>query len=279
MNMMPTDADLERAADYVRTARRLVVFTGAGVSAESGIETFRDDGGLWTEFPPARFATWHGLLRTAVWRPRQLAAFLRQVLGPLAAARPNAAHFALARAEDDLHVTIITQNIDGLHQDAGSSVVYEIHGSLLEVVTHRRRRFIRLLTRAELTRIVQWLDRAGQRWFVLPAVLRAIRPLAGFGRRGVERPSAVLFGESLHEPDWSRARAASRVCDVMLVIGTSGVVLPAAMLPAEARATGARVIVVDPDEPGTCDVWLRGGAATIVPMLFDRAFGAPHAAC
>src|SRR5262249_13626560 len=117
---------LARAADWIRSCTRLLIFTGAGISAESGIPTFRDDGGFWQQFPPEHFATWRGLLNTAAFRPRQFAEFLHAVIAPIASSRPNAAHLAIAAAENSLDIQIVTQNIDGLHQDAGSMCVYEI---------------------------------------------------------------------------------------------------------------------------------------------------------
>src|SRR3989442_5394440 len=105
-------AELSRAADGVRTAREVVVFTGAGVSAESGIATFRDDSSLWSRFPPERFATWGGLVKTAARHPRELAEFLLAVLEPVAAAAPNPGHRAIAHLEKHTGVTVVTQNID-----------------------------------------------------------------------------------------------------------------------------------------------------------------------
>src|SRR5262249_190994 len=118
----------------LRNARRLVVFTGAGVSAESGIPTFRDAGGFWTRFPPEKFATWDGLLRTALTHPRLLAEFVLNVVAPIAEAQFNPAHTAISQIGQHVPTTVVTQNIDGLHQAAGSHDVLEIHGSLLEVI-------------------------------------------------------------------------------------------------------------------------------------------------
>lgn len=270
--MSVSASDLARAAACLRAARRLAVFTGAGVSAESGIDTFRDAGGLWQAFPPEQFARWGGLVRTALVQPRRLAGFVLRVLQPIAVARPNAAHRAIAQAEHFVEIAVVTQNVDGLHQDAGSTIVREIHGSLFKVVTLRRR-FVRLLARRDLARLTERLERATRSWVALPRLLLALRPLAGLGWRGIVRPSAVLFGEGLVQPDWNQALDDARRCDVMLVIGTSGVVLPAALLPVEAHASGARVIVIDPDEPATADVWLAGTACDVVPRLFALAFG------
>src|SRR5262249_27101812 len=98
---------LEEAAALLRRAKRLVVFTGAGVSAESNIPTFRNEGGLWTDFPPEQFARWPGLLKCAASNPRRLAEFLIAVFGPVAAARPNPAHAAIAELEAHLPTVVI----------------------------------------------------------------------------------------------------------------------------------------------------------------------------
>lgn len=271
--MISRNSKLDLAAGYLRTAEHVVVFTGAGVSAESGIDTFRDDGGLWQEFPPEQFAHWQGILQTARRNPRRLASFVVHVLKPVAEAKPNAAHLAIAEAEKQTDITVVTQNVDGLHQEAGSTVVREIHGSLLEIVTLRRQ-FVRLLSRKRLARIVRWLNWAARSWLAVPLIPFALNPLAGLSWRGVVRPSAVLFGEGMMEPDWSDALADSCDCDVMLVIGTSGVVFPAAMLPFEARDNGVHIITIDPEDSGMGELWLQGTACEIVPELMKRAFGA-----
>ena len=151
---------LSLAASWLRSAREVVVFTGAGVSAESGIPTFRDDEGFWQHFPVDEFATWKGLVRTAMRQPRRLAEFIHAVLQPIAAAKPNAGHRAIAEMEKHIGVTVVTQNIDNLHQEAGSTIVHEIHGSLFEVVT-RRGRFVGLLLRRQLLQIAESLNRVG----------------------------------------------------------------------------------------------------------------------
>lgn len=262
---------LDEAAQRLREAREVVAFTGAGISAESGIPTFRDDAGLWREFPPEQFAHWKGLVRTMLLRPRRLAEFVHAVLQPIAAARPNLGHLAIAGLEEHTGVTVVTQNIDNLHQDAGSTLVRELHGALFEIVT-RQGRFVRLLSRAELQRIAGGLDRARRSWLALPRTLVALRALIGIGRRGIYRPNVVLFGDAMAEPAWTLAREAIRNCDAFLQVGTSGMVWPAAMLPHEAKASGATVIRIDPT-PGPADVWLEGSAGSVLPLLVDAAFG------
>jgi NAD-dependent deacetylase len=270
---MPVDRTLlDEGSGLLRNAKRVAVFTGAGVSAESNIPTFRDEGGLWKEFPPEKFACWHGLIKCATGDPGKLADFLVAVLGPIAAARPNAAHAAIAALEKRVMTTIITQNVDGLHQEAGSIRVREVHGSFLRVVGVRGRSQARV-SRQALERVVRRLRRVPFGPFKRTRLTLAIRPLLGLSMRGVQRPGVVLFGDALAEPDWSWAQADVQSCDLLLVVGTSGEVWPASLLPGIARQNGARVITVDPNEPGPCHVWLRGPAAEIVPLLVGQSFG------
>lgn len=254
------------AAELLRFARQVVVFTGAGVSAESGIPTFRDAGGLWSEFPPEQFANWASLLRLAASEPRRLAHFLLAVIEPIARAAPNSAHAAVAQLEDHVRVTVVTQNIDGLHQEAGSTTVHEIHGTLLETVSASSGRFERVLTRDELLEIAERVRGVTTGALPAPRLAAAIQPLLGLGFSGMHRPNLVLFGDALREPEWSQSLAAVRGCDVLLSVGTSGVVHPASLLPLEAASAGATVIAVDPQET-RADLWLEGTAATTLPAL------------
>jgi NAD-dependent deacetylase len=264
------DYDFEQAAEWVRSARELVVFTGAGISAESGIPTFRDNAGLWQEFPPEHFATWHGLLRTAVLRPREFTRFVHAVIEPIAKAAPSPAHRAIAEAEKHVRVTVITQNIDRLHQEAGSTIVHDIHGSLFEICT-RGGRFRALVSRRDLQSTADSLRKASRGRCVLPRALFAMRHLIGIGLKGIYSPNLVMFGDAMAEPAWTKALDASRNCDCMIQIGCSGTVLPAASLPHEARASGARLISIDLDD-AYGDISLTGRAAEIVPALFEKAF-------
>lgn len=259
------------AIKRLRAAKRLVVFTGAGISAESGIPTFRDNGGLWQTFPPEKFASWKGLLRIAALNPRQLAEFLIAVLEPVAIARPNAAHQAIAQLEKYVSTTVITQNVDGLHQEAGSIRVREVHGSFFKIVTLRGR-FLHRLVRDDLRRIVERLQRTRSGLFKLPRLGLALRPMIGLSFAAIKRPKIVLFGDALAEPDWTHSQTDMDSCDVVLVVGTSGLIYPAAWLPQRARQRGATVITIDPSEPGDSDIWLRGQAGELVPPLVRGAF-------
>ena len=270
--MSETSDEFELAVEWLRYAKRIVAFTGAGISADSGIATFRDDAGIWETFPPERFATWDGLLETLESRPDELAAFLLAVLEPIAKALPNAAHEALAELERHRDVTVVTQNVDGLHRLAGNAVVKEIHGTLFEVVTLGGR-FVRLIDREELKRIVRQLHGIRAEGSQTQAILATIEPLIGMDANDAYRPKLVLFGDELSEPDWSDSLDAARECDLVISIGTSGEVYPAALLPIQAREAGARVLVIDPTVGTNANVWLQSNATETLPRLVQRAFG------
>lgn len=218
------------------------------------------------------------LVNLMVTEPLKVARFFRELLAPVARAMPNAGHHAIARIEEQVRARsgtslVITQNVDRLHHDAGSRRVLEIHGSLFDIVDGAGESR-RMLTRADLRRVVDDLSRAERGYFKRAAIVRALSPLLSVldlsSRSLVHRPSVVLFGESLAEPAWTEATAAAGEADVMLVVGTSGAVYPAATLPEIAASNGAKVIGVGP-ERGDADVWLEGPAGTMLPALAERA--------
>jgi NAD-dependent deacetylase len=147
-------------------------------------------------------------------------------------------------------------------------LVREIHGTFFRVVSLRGR-LVRELTQPDLERMADRLQRTRHGWFRLPRLLWNVRPMLGLGLRGIHRPRIVLFGEGMAQPDWDQSLADARACDVMLVVGTSANVLPAAMLPHWAREAGAKVITVDPSEPGRSHLWLPGKAGEVLPQLLD----------
>ncbi len=234
--------------DALRAARRLVALTGAGVSAESGLPTFREaQTGLWAHFRPEELATPAAFTANPrlvwewyVWR-HDLAA----------QAVPNAAHRALAAWEQRVPgFTLITQNVDGLHQEAGSRNIVELHGSL------RRSRCVR--------------EDAARPW---PDTRDLPPPCPECG--ALLRPDVVWFGESLPPAALAEAVCAAETCDVLLSIGTSGVVEPAASLPRLAAQKGAVVVFVNPDAPEGMtrgSHLLRGPAGDVLPALLYAAW-------
>jgi NAD-dependent deacetylase len=229
--------------DWVRAAQRLAVLTGAGMSAESGVPTFRDaQTGLWAQFDPEQLATEDAFRANPkmVW---DWYAFRRELIAKV---EPNAGHRALARfAQRHLsRLTLITQNVDGLHQRAGSRGVLALHGNIFED---------------------KWLD-APKACCNSDAAAAGSPPFCG--RCGnLLRPDVVWFGEALPLRTLAAAEAAARECDLMLVIGTSGVVYPAAGL---ARMAAGKVVVINPEPTeldDTADTVLRGKAAQVLPQL------------
>lgn len=253
------------AVEAIRTAASITVFTGAGISAESGISTFRDEDGFWQRFPPEDFANWKGLLTTAALQPKRFAEFLLAVLEPIANATPNAAHRSIADLEQTKRVQVVTQNIDNLHQEAGSSTVHEIHGTLFDIVSLAGEERSRL-TREQLKEIVRNIHIAHDSGWTAPRLLMSVQPLLGLDMNGVHRPKLVLFGDAMAEPAWTDSVDAARNCDVFLLVGTSGEVYPAATLPHEAKERGATVITIDP-AIGFGPLWLQGMAGDILPDL------------
>jgi NAD-dependent deacetylase len=244
----PIDADAVRtAASRLREAKRVLVVTGAGISAESGVPTFRGPGGLWRDFRPEQLATPEAFARDPGlvwewydWRRQQLTSV-----------RPNAAHEALAAFESRApEFLLATQNVDGLHGMAGSRRVLELHGSI---------------------------------WIVRCVGCRAVRddrtaplperpPKCACG--ALLRPGVVWFGEALPQDVLYESFQAARHAEVVLVVGTSSVVYPAAALPETARAHGAFVVEVNPEETNLtalASVSLRGTAVQYVPALLGAA--------
>lgn len=238
--------DTARARSWVEQARRLVVLTGAGVSAESGVPTFRDaQTGFWAQYRAEEMATEAGFRAQPerVWDWYQY----RRTL--LAQVQPNAGHVALAglaRRRPGV-LTLVTQNVDGLHQQAGSEGVLCLHGDL---------------------RSDRWLD--APRNCCNPAHLTPGSPPRCPACGNPRRPGVVWFGEALPWQILAQAQKAAQACDVMLVVGTAGAVYPAAGLAHLARQSGAHVVVLNPapsELDDTAHLLLRGTSAQWLPHL------------
>ncbi len=238
---------IEQARQWIEAARAVAVLTGAGISAESGIPTFRGAGGLWRQYRPEQLATPEAFARDPrlVWEWYD---WRRQII---ARAQPNPGHLALVRLEERAaRFTLITQNVDGLHERAGSRRVIKLHGDI-------------------------WMVRClacGQEFRDERAPLPELPPRCQCG--GLLRPGVVWFGEALPPGAWEQAEQAARTADVFIVVGTSAVVYPAAGLAPLAQASGARVIEVNPEETpfsASVDCTLRGRAGEVLPELVGSA--------
>jgi NAD-dependent deacetylase len=230
----------EQVASLILHQQPCVALTGAGISAESGIPTFRSKGGLWEKFDPAVYASIE-MFRTD---PSKYWSIRGEFIRNYDAYQPNPGHAALAELEAmGLLRRVITQNIDGLQRKAGSRSVTEIHGSLREILCVRCGREYRA-----------------------PSIPEDSPPLCECG--GVLKPNTVLFGESLPPPALETAWRESGACRVMLVIGTSAVVQPAASLPYVAKEHGATVVEVNIERAFSgADYFLEGQAGTVMPKL------------
>lgn len=242
-------AALAAVRAHVDAARRVCVLTGAGMSAESGIPTFRDAlTGLWSRFDPAQLASEEGFRAD----PQRVWDWYAERRDAMRGVAPNAGHVALAAFGHRRPgvLTVVTQNVDDLHQRAGWPQTIRLHGDIL-----------------------------ADRWLEPCPRGRACEPAAAPGRPprcadcgNLVRPGVVWFGELLPEGAIDAAERAARGSDVMLVVGTSGAVWPAAGLAATARRAGAQVAIVNPHETEIDDEahWvLRGTAATVLPALLD----------
>ncbi len=231
--------------DLLQRARHVFVLTGSGASAESGVPTFREaQTGLWEQYNPLDLATPEAFLENPalIWR------WYRWRRELVSKAEPNAGHFALARLAGIVpKMTLVTQNVDGLHQRAGSSRVIEFHGNLFA-----DRCF------SEGT-VVLHADKTSE----VP-----ICPACG----GILRPGVVWFGETIPADALDRASAASADCDVFLSVGTSSVVWPAAGLAEAARSNGAAIIEINPDltpQSAHSHHCLQGKSGEILPELVN----------
>jgi NAD-dependent deacetylase len=248
----PDATGLAEIAGWLRDARSVVVLTGAGISTESGIPDFRGPNGVWTKDPKAeRLSNLHYYMsdpevRVASWQAR--------LVHPAWTAEPNAGHRALAELERKGRLdTLVTQNIDGLHQRAGSSPdrVIEIHGTVREVMC------MACDERAPMERALDRV-RAGE----------ADPPCRSCG--GILKSATISFGQNLVPDDLRRAEKAARGCDLFLALGTTLTVYPVAALPGLALESGARLVVANaeptPYDPQAGAV-LRGNLGDVLPQI------------
>jgi NAD-dependent deacetylase len=220
------EAGIDRVAQWVVQARRIVIFTGAGVSTESGIPDFRSPGGLWSRFDPEEF-TIDRFLASPETRRRQWQFLFAN--GQLKDAVPNAAHAAIAELDRLGRLDcVITQNIDNLHQKAGNdpAKVYELHGNMHRVIC------LGCGERYPLAEILAAGAAAGD----IPDCSRC---------GGLLKPDVVFFGEALPEETLDEATRRAGRCDLLIVIGSSLVVYPAAHLPVFAKQAGAGLVIVN----------------------------------
>jgi NAD-dependent deacetylase len=231
----------ETISDQLKKAKNIVFVTGAGISQESGIPTFRGKDGLWRKYDPMTLATIDAFYQN----PKLVWEWYEERRQNILKANPNPGHVTIAELEKYKNVTVLTQNIDGLHQRAGSTSVYELHGSIIRIKCT----------------VCDFKDTITSSFSNLP-------PLCKCGN--MLRPDVVWFGEALPQDIWNTAIEKSSTCDAMVVVGTSLAVSPANLLPVYAKENGALMIEVNPDQTPmsvTMDLSLRSSAAKALPEL------------
>ena len=242
---------LENAAQVLKNARCAIAFTGAGISVESGIPPFRGPGGVWSKYDP-------GMFEKSYFKrnPEEVWPLLKEIFfDMLGKAKPNPAHLGLAMLEGRGKLAgVITQNIDGLHQDAGSQTVYEYHGS---------------------TRRMQCLD--CREFFDTPSISLERLPPPCPRCGGLLKPDFVFFSEAIPFDVHAEATKLAKQSDVCLIVGTGGEVMPAGRIPYIVKNAGGVVVEINLYETGysysTSDYYLEGKAGTLVPKLVDLVLG------
>ncbi|RLD07346.1 MAG: RNA polymerase subunit sigma [Chloroflexota bacterium] len=255
---MPTSSDeileyINLAAELIRQAKHGVALTGAGISTSSGIPDFRSAGsGLWTRFLPMEVAS----LEAFRYHPQRFFEWLRPLASHMLNAQPNSAHKSLARLESEGYIkTVITQNIDTLHQRAGSSRVLEVHGTFGT---------LSCLGCYQQTEITQEILTAYVEKGIIPRCQNC---------GAILKPDVILFGEQLPAKTWKEARKAVGSCDLLFVIGSSLMVTPIADLPLKAMRKSASLIILNKTDTyldGQADVVIHRDIAEILPKITQR---------
>ncbi|MDY6850585.1 MAG: NAD-dependent deacylase [Thermodesulfobacteriota bacterium] len=259
------ESAMEDAARILIGSRSALAFTGAGISAESGIPTFRDPGGIWDRFDPAEIGTASGIKQFAARYPERLREFLKESAASFGNAQPNPSHYGLAELEKmGILKSVVTQNVDDFHSIAGNTKVFEVHGNLYRfkcmacgsTQKHSRDDILSGVTSA--------LDAEP---FTVDGLLSALPKCEC---SGFMRPDVVMFGEEVQDLSVSFLEAQN--ADVVIVLGTSGVVWPAAGVPYEGKKHGAGVIEINPSENAfrdISDVYIKGLSGEIMPRLVE----------
>ena len=241
------DELITRAASDIVKAKKVVALTGAGMSVESGIAPFRGKGGIWEKYDPVEYA-YIDVLRTD---PGKTWILLSEMQKEILKSKPNPGHLSLAELERlGFLSSIITQNVDGLHHEAGNKNVIEFHGNHRQAYCMECRKQIKS---EEIS-------------------LETLPPRCDCG--GVVRPDVVFFGEAIPPEALTKSNQETRSCKVMLVIGTSAEVQPAASLPDIAKSSGATIIEINIEETGftdyTSDYFIKGKAGEILPKIVNK---------
>ena len=231
----------EEIIDQINTAKKIVFVTGAGISQESGIPTFRGKSGLWRKYDPMQLATIDAFYEN----PKLVWEWYNERRENIFSAKPNSGHKAIAELEKYVDVSVLTQNIDGLHQRAGSTKVLELHGSIIKIKCT----------------VCDFNDEIVTKFEKIPPKCKCGNML---------RPDVVWFGEPLPQDVWQQAMIHAGECDLMIIAGTSLVVSPANTLPIYAKQNNAFLIEINPEKTvmsSDMDYSLRNSSSISLPEL------------
>jgi len=242
---------IEKAVELIKNAKHVTAFTGAGISVESGIPPFRGKDGLWSKFDPIFLdINYFNQYPLESWK------LIKEIFYDFfGKAKPNAAHFALSEMEKLSYInSVITQNIDKLHQQAGSKKVYEFHGTSRNLICTNCNK-IYSATNIDISQLPPKCERCGT----------------------VLKPNFVFFGEPIPEPARTNSFAEAEIADVFILIGTTGEIMPASIIPIEAEKNGAKIIEVN-IQPSNytssiTDIFLEGKATKIMQKLLELLKG------
>ncbi|KAG7308041.1 hypothetical protein JYU34_006681 [Plutella xylostella] len=264
-------SDMTKFKEVLKSAKNVVILSGAGISAESGIPTFRGAGGLWRKYQATALAT-PGAFRenpSLVW---EFYHYRREVA---AKAQPNAGHLAIAKYEEnhatDKNITVITQNVDGLHARAGSKSLVELHGNLYKTRCTKCKEVL-VNTDSPICEALAGKGAPDSAQIGSDIPVKSLPHCQKATCGGLLRPHIVWFGEGLEPEVLNKAEAAMSACDVCLVVGTSSVVYPAAMFAPQAAARGATVAEfnIEPT-PATPEFhyYFEGPCGTVLPLVLS----------
>jgi len=242
---------LDDISDRLVKSQKIVFVTGAGISQESGIPTFRGKDGLWRKYDPMKLATIDAFYED----PKLVWEWYEERRSNILNAKPNPGHVTIAELEKHREVSVLTQNIDGLHQRAGSKNVYELHGSIITIKCT----------------ICDFKDKITSAFSTLPPMCKCGNML---------RPDVVWFGEALPQDTWESAIEEASTCDTMIIVGTSLAVSPANLLPVYAKQNGATMIEVNIEKTqmsSQMDLSLQEPAAKALPEILGTILSGKNA--
>ncbi|MGC8976455.1 MAG: SIR2 family NAD-dependent protein deacylase [Candidatus Ratteibacteria bacterium] len=227
--------------NLIKNSNYTVVFTGAGISTESGIPQFRGKTGLWEKYKPEIYGTLPGIITQFFISPSKVASFIYDFTYPILNSKPNISHITLSELEKKGYLkTVITQNIDNLHQKAGSKNVIELHGNLYKWKCKKCGKR-EIINEDILKKFVEGIKTTKGRKDLIRYILNFIKCDCG----GRKRPDIVFFGELLPEDEYKKAEKESENADLFIIIGTSGFVRPASDLVYIAKENGAKIVEIN----------------------------------